>query len=98
MQVWLVRSIAVAPAGACEPLRTSRTWPASITMVLAPSILPPTVSIRWPHSSAVTLGAVGASAATLVPTDRRKAKPALKHRAAVGRFNQEESRIFKDRK
>src|SRR5665213_1629059 len=64
-------------------------------MVLSPSTLPATVSIRWPHSSAVTPpGAVGASAATLKPTDRRTADPAQKHRAAVVRFNTEESRIF----
>src|SRR5271163_4033194 len=66
-------------------------------MVLAPSILPATVSIRWPHSSAVTLGAAGAvgtSAARLTPTDRSSANPALSSRGAVVRFNKEESRIF----
>src|SRR5258708_1131813 len=94
MQVWLFKSIAVAPAGACAPLKTSRTWPASITMVLSPSTLPAAVSMRWPHNSAVTLGAAGASAADANPTDRRTATPAVSTRVAAVRFIKEKSRIF----
>src|SRR5258708_21315419 len=100
MQVWLFKSIAVAPAGACAPLKTSRTWPASITMVLSPSTLPAAVSMRWSHNSAVTLGAAGASAADANPTDRRTATPAVSTRVAAVRFikavrfSKEKSRIF----
>src|SRR3984957_2119615 len=92
MQVWLFKSMAVAPAGACVPFNTSRTWPDSITMVLSPSTLPATVSIRWPHSSAVTLGTAGASAAAFAPTDRSSASPALKNRLVP--FIKKESRII----
>jgi len=41
------------------------------------------VSIKWPHSSAVTLGATGASAATAMPTDKNAVNPAVSIRAVV---------------
>jgi len=63
-------SMIFAPAGDCAPLATSLTRPPSITMVVAPNILPLAVSMRWPHCKAVA-GAVvvaGASAAAATPT------------------------------
>ena len=40
MQVCVDRSMILAPAGDCVPLDTSLMRPASITMVVSPSILP----------------------------------------------------------
>jgi hypothetical protein len=44
--------------------------------------LPAAVSIRWPHSSAVTLGAAGASAAEAKPADKSAAIAAVRAPAA----------------
>src|SRR5580692_7158051 len=80
--------MAVAPTGACNPPETVLMWPASITIVLSPSILPAAESSKWPQSNAVTAGAAGASAAAEArPADRRAVI------ATVVRFLGDEMRI-----
>src|SRR5580698_4558009 len=71
MQVCVDRSMLFAPAGDCAPLTTSLIRPPSIRIVVAPSILPLAVSMRWPHCRAVRVGAgAGASAAAAAPARR----------------------------